>query len=163
MLQPVRFLPTRIALGVVVLIALLLPAATAAQTPAASPEPGTALPDGPLGEQIGWMILLLNGPGAITAEEIEAHMTPDFLAEVPAAEVEAIVAEVAGFGPFTIENDMILTTMDLPATNGRLVLVGIGGERIELAITIDRDSGLISGLLLQPAAPEASPAASPIA
>jgi hypothetical protein len=135
-----------------------------AQTPEASPEV-PILPDGPLGEQIQWVIDLLNGdPADITVEEIDAHLTPEFLAEVPADEIVDGLSQVAGSGPFIIEDNMIITTMDLPATNGWLVLVGDDAVRIEVSIQIDRDSGLITGLLVEPASgatPGASPVASP--
>ncbi len=119
------------------------------------------LPQGPLGEQIQWVVDLLNGdPADITVEEIEAHLTPAFLDAVPADEIVDGLSEVAGPRPFTIEDDLIITTMDLPATNGRFVLVGDDAARIEVSIQIDRDTGLIAGLLVEPAS-EATPEATP--
>ncbi len=139
----------------------------AAQTPEASPEASPIaipnLPQGPLGEQIQWVVDLLNGdPADITVEEIEAHLTPAFLDAVPAEEIVDGFLQVGGSRPLTIEDDLFITTMDLPATNGRFVLVGGDGSRIDVSIQIERDTGLISGLLFE-AASEATPEASPSA
>lgn len=143
----------------------LLPGGIAAQTPVASPQAVT-LPQGPLGEQVRWLLDLLNGPPEeVTVEEVEAHLAPEFLSQVPAGEVAETTAQLGqALGPLTIEEDSIVTTRDLPPTNGRLVLVGAGGVRIDVAIAVDRESGLITGLLLTPAmaaTPEAAPVATP--
>ncbi len=140
-----------------------LVAQTPEASPAASPVAGGQLPDGPLGEQIKWLVDLLNGdPAEITGDEIEAHLTPAFLDAVPAEEIVGGLLQVAGSRPFTIEDDLIITTRDLPATNGRFVLVGNDANRIDFSLQIDRDTGLIAGLMFElacDATPEATPAA----
>ncbi len=142
--------------------ALLTPSGSFAQTPEAFPF----LPQGPLGEQVTWLLDILNGdPAAITVEEMDVHFAPEFLRQVPSTQLASSLTELrSSMGPFTIEEDAIATTMDLPPTNARFVLVGTDGIRLETAIAIDRETGLITGLVFQPApeAPaDASPEASP--
>ncbi len=154
-----------VAVGAALIITMVGGQTTAAQTPAASPEASPVgivnLPQGPLGEQVHWLIGLLNGdPAGITVEEVEAHLAPAFVDAMPAEEVVEELSEAAGARPLTIEDDLIITTMDLPATNGRFVLIGDDAARIEVSIQIDRDTGLIAGLLVEPAS-EATPEATP--
>ncbi|MEJ7902421.1 MAG: Cpe/LpqF family protein [Thermomicrobiales bacterium] len=151
------------ALAMTLIGASAVVAQTPVATPEASPVAGGQLPDGPLGEQIQWLVNLLNGdPAEITGDEIEAHLTPAFLDAAPAEEIVEGLLQVAGSRPFAIDDDLIITTMDLPATNGRFVLVGNDAMRIGVSLQIDRDTGLIAGLMLElasDATPEATPAA----
>lgn len=140
----------------------------AAQTPAASPvaSPGASapLPDGPLGEQIQWLLDTANaGAGAVADKDIELHFAPAFFEEVPIDDVTAALSDLQSAGvTYEIEPTSVITTRDLPATNGRFVLVAGDGSRTEVSVQIERDAGLIAGLLIQPAS-DATPAASPAA
>lgn len=135
-----------------------------AQTPSASPAPPAALPDGPLGEQMQWLLDTANAEaGAITSEEVERHFDTAFFEQVPIDEVVAVLSGLQSAGiTYDVEPNSVITTRDLPATNGRFVLAGSDGSRFEVGIQIEREAGLISGLLIDPAA-DATPSASPAA
>jgi hypothetical protein len=139
--------------------------ALSAQTPAASPEASPVavlLPDGPLGEQIQWLLDFANGE-ADQIPLIEEHFSPEFFAEAPSEETIAALTALQTAGiDYEIDPDSIITTMDLPASNGRFILIGSDGSLTEVSVQIDRDSGAIRGLLIQPAT-DATPSASPAA
>ncbi|MDQ3655094.1 MAG: Cpe/LpqF family protein [Chloroflexota bacterium] len=142
----------------------LLTAQTPEAPPEASPVAGAPLPDGPLGDQIQWLLDTANaGAGSITTEQIDEHFDGAFIEEVTIEEILSVLSglQLAGV-TYEIEPNSVITTMDLPATNGRFILVGSDGSRTEVSVQIERDAGLIVGLLIQPASeatPEASPAA----
>jgi hypothetical protein len=137
--------------------------AVSAQTPEASPMAAVQLPDGPLGEQIQWILDTANaGAGTITEEQINEHFSLDFLAETPLSEVLGALTDLQSAG-ITYELDpMIITTMDLPASNGNFILIGSDESETRVSVQIDRDSGMITGLTVQPAS-DATPVASPAA
>ena len=139
-------------------------AQTPSVSPAATPAASTPLPNGPLGEQIQWLLDTANaGAGAITDEDIEAHFAPAFLEQVSIDDVVAVLSDLQSAGvTYEIEPNSLVTTRDLPATNGRFVLVGSDGSRTEVSVQIERDAGLIAGLLFAPAS-DATPIASPAA
>lgn len=134
-----------------------------AQTLAASPA-AASLPDGPLGDQIQWLLETANaGASAITVEDVEAHFDPAFFDVVPIDDVVAVLADLQSAGvTYEIEPNSVITTRDLPATNGRFILVGSDGSRTAVSVQIEREAGLIAGLLLELAS-DATPAASPAA
>lgn len=139
-------------------------------TPAASPAAGIDLPQGPLGEQIQWVIQTFNtGASDSTSDQLGEHFTADFLKQVPATQLIAVFGQLHGqVGTVTIEAGSLTTSRDMPPTNARFILVGEHGTRLQASIQIDRESGKIAGLVFQPAAATAasavaSPAASPAA
>lgn len=85
--------------------------------------------------------------------------------KVPAEQLIAIFGQLhAQAGVLTIETDSLITSRDMPPTNATFIMAGGKGIRLTTSIAINRESGKITGLLFQPAAPsEASPVASPIA
>ncbi len=151
-----RFLTPIIALSVI------LPATASAQAPEADPA---ILPQGPLGEQIAWLVETLNtDPATYTPDELAAHFAPVFLASVPAGQLPLLFTQLQQqLGPSRIEPGPMMTTRDMPPTNARFVLIGDTGLRVLVTLNVDRDSGLIDGFFVAPApAPlSATPAASP--
>jgi hypothetical protein len=139
----------------------------AAQTPEASPDVlpvgGVVLPDGPLGEHIQWILDTANaGAGKVKIADVMAHFDPVFFETVTMGELFGTLADLQSAG-ITYELDpMIITTMDLPASNGNFVLIGSDGSRTAVSIQIDHDSTLITGFTIQPEG-ETTPAASPAA
>ena len=158
----------RLSIPLAVIVALLGAYSVSAQTPEASPEAspvaGSILPEGPLGEQLQWIVDTANaGAGKITIEQINEHFDPVFFEETPMCDVFKILAALQSAG-ITYEIDPIgaITTMDLPASNGRITLNGSDGSQISVSVQIDRDSGLIVGLTIEPVT-DATPVASPAA
>ncbi|MGB3327736.1 MAG: Cpe/LpqF family protein, partial [Thermomicrobiales bacterium] len=152
------------------LLGLAAPQATGAQgasaTPSASPSAIDGLPNGPLGTQIQWLVDYLNMPATdAAAVDLTTIFAPEVLAQVPAAQMQGILAKVrTEIGPVRVRPGSIATTRDLPATTARFVLVGKGGIEVPVSLSIDRDSGLINGIFFEnPAMPAASSGASPIA
>jgi hypothetical protein len=142
---------------VVAATAALAPGSVLAQvpeaSPSASPVPGVIFPEGPLGDQARWILEVANaGPGRITIAEINAHVSPAFFEETSMPEVFRMLSGLQSAG-ITYEIDPIsfITTMDLPATNGRFILVGSDGSRTEVSLQVERDTGLISALRIEPA------------
>jgi hypothetical protein len=159
------FIRSGIALAAAVAIS---PAKIVAQTPeaspAASPVAAMDVPPGPLGEQALWILEVANaGPGQITDSEIEAHFHETFFEETTMPEVVQVLSDLQSAGiTYEIEPNTFISTMDLPPSNGRFTLLGSDGSRTEVSLQIERDSGLIVGLLIQPATDGATPEASPV-
>jgi hypothetical protein len=131
-------------------------------------DPLAGIPEGPLRDQITWFIDLLNDEaGEMTEESVEAHFSPDFLLHVPASEVISIVEQMRSLlGTVTVQQVQEGAT-DIEAS---VLLIGSTGLEILLTVSVNPESGLIEGLLLQPVTSEdqaideaASPVASPVA
>jgi alpha-beta hydrolase superfamily lysophospholipase len=131
---------------------------------AQTPIPDVSLPEGPLGEQIAWVMQIINGnPATLTGADITAHVDKSVLAQVPAKTLIAAITQVSTqYGPFTIEPNSMVTTRDMPPTTARFVIVGKNDMRLRASIAVNRESGLITSLNFTPA-PAATPAASPVA
>jgi len=135
-----------------------------AQTPEASPAATGIYPEGPLGEQIQWLVETLNGdPANLDPTNLVTHVTTALASSPSAAGLVTKIGALVLVAPLTIENNAIVTTRDFPATNGSFVLVGADGSRTQISLTVDAESGLISDLTIEPAADAATPAASPVA
>ena len=155
-----------IALSALTIFGMAGPNLVSAQTPDASPPASpdaTILPEGPLGQQIQWLLDSLNAPAnSASADPIEKHVSPDFLATMSADTLATDFLKLnADLGPFTIKDHSLITTMDLPATHASFVLVGKKGTEVHTGLTIDRDSGLVSGLTFE-IERGATPVASPV-
>jgi hypothetical protein len=145
----------------------LIETLTFSTAPNAVASPVAAIPDlpqGPLGEQIEWLVNLLNGDSnGITGDAIEPHLAPIVLAEVPASDLAVIIGDIAlQVAPVEVEPQSIVTTRDLPPTSSQFVLIGADSVRLLTTLSVDGESGLITGLYFQPAprpdAPPATPA-----
>lgn len=147
------------------LLGTLTPVAVLGETPDATP----ALPDlpqGPLGEQIAWLLAAVNTePDALDADEVGEHFTPDFLAQVPAPLLVTILGDVRDeLGASLIEPGSLVTTRERALIGARFILVGETGFRLRVSIVVDRESELITGLFFELAPTlAASPVASPVA
>jgi hypothetical protein len=134
-----------------------------AQTPEASPGSASPVaspvgyPQGPIGEQLQWLEESLNAEGGVTAEDVTPHFAPDFLETTPAESIaEQITALGAEGGPYAIDTQTMIMTMDFPPTNASFTINGESGGVIHGGMSIDRDSGLIRGFVLE-WAPTATP------
>jgi hypothetical protein len=143
--------------------AVVAPRTIFAQTPAASPE-ADAFPEGPLGEQAQWILEVANaGPGSIKAGEIESHFHISYFEETSMSEIFTLLSDLQSAGiTYEIDFSTFITTMDLPASNGRFIMIGSDGSETEVSIQIDRESGLIVGLYIGPVGGAATPEASPV-
>lgn len=115
------------------------PPPTTSETPSPSAAPDVQLPDSPLGEATGWLLETLNGSSGPTAEEAEARFADIFLAELPAAEVEALFASLREAQPFTL-----LGWQETSENNGAAHLDSGQGE-VSMMVNVN-DEGLIDGL-----------------
>ncbi|MGN6032731.1 MAG: Cpe/LpqF family protein [Thermomicrobiales bacterium] len=156
-----------ILLATLTIFGFAAPQWSAAQGTSATPSTSTTidgLPDGPLGTQIQWLVDYLNmAPEEAATIDLTTIFAPEVLAQVSAEEMQGILAQIAAqLVPVTVKPGSILTTRDLPATNGRFVLVGKDGIEIPVTLSVDRTSGLINGIFFEnPVVPAASPVASP--
>jgi acetyl esterase/lipase len=149
-------------------IAAASPVATEAASSVASPvESGAAspvaseFPSGPLGEQAAWTWSLLSNTGEpIPASEIESHVSEEFLAQVPAEQLSATVAQLqTQYGPFTLVPDSMFMTANEPPTNLGYQITGKNDAKFQVAVAIDPATDLITGFSISPASSAATPVA----
>jgi beta-lactamase class A len=113
-----------------------------------------ATPDTPAGRQLAWLLSVFNGdPNTITPELLAPHFAPAFLAQVPAADLAALLAnEARTVAP------LVLVSIAPGATDTRLVAIvrtaNSTYRRIIIQVTAMPEQ--FTGLLLQ-LAPEADP------
>ena len=131
-----------------------------AQTPETSPDTASpeaspiAFPDGPLGEQLQWLEESLNAEAGVTVEEVTPHYVLEFLETTPVETIaEQITALGAEGGPYAIDTETMIMTMDFPPTNASFTINGESGGVIHGGMSIDRDTGLIRGFVLEWAPP----------
>jgi hypothetical protein len=120
-----------------------------------------ALPEGALRDQIEWFLGVINGTGGeVIVEEVEAHFTDAFLAQVSAGQVlGTIEAMRPSLGTVSIDRISPGSTEH----DAGVALVGETGLRMRLTISIEPESGLIQGLMIQPDTSSAGTAATAVA
>src|SRR5215207_9101175 len=113
----------------------------------ATPVP-VGLPEGPLGEQMQWLVDYINMPAADAASvDLTTKFTPGVLADVPADQLAAIIGTLRDqLAPATIDTATIATTRDLPPTGANFTLVGVDGTRQPVSMTVVPDTGLIGSI-----------------
>lgn len=122
-------------------------AMTTASAPPAPPPPAplpAGVPDSPAGHQLAWVLDVI----AKTPSEVEAanHFAPSFLAQVPAAKLVAVLAQLGQGAPWTLEN---VTPVD--ATKLTALIRSSQGPRFNVQLVVGDDArNLIQGLLFQP-------------
>jgi hypothetical protein len=107
-----------------------------------------AIPDGPLRNQVEWILGLLNDPDVeIVEDEVAEHFNEDFLAEVPAGQmvqiVESLRAELRGITVTGIE-------VAPDGHQAQVDVLGNTGVAVRMFVVVEPGSGLISGILFQP-------------
>ena len=142
--------------GLAVLLAAVFSLSMASQlgttaqsdAPAASPTVIEGLPDGPLGEQMSWLVDYINMPAEDAASvDLTTIFSPGVLADVPAEQLAAIIGRLREqLAPVTIDTATIVTTKDLPPTNATFILVGRDGTQQPVSLTVAPDRGLISSI-----------------
>lgn len=133
-------------------------------TPSASPVAGIPWPAGPLGEHAQWFFETLNGEvGTLTLDQINTHFS---LVYFETTSMPAIYKELSDLQAsdvtWEVDPASVISTMDMPTTVTRFVLIGSDGSEMEVAMTLDRDSEQIATLAYGPVGslggtPEASP------
>lgn len=105
------------------------------------------LPDGALGVQAQWVLDQL-APDATpaTSDEVQERFSAEFLREVPAEEIEPILAQLRSTEPVVLTD---VTEEPQGQEAPRSAVLRVTGTT-PLVITISVDDGRISGLLLQP-------------
>lgn len=131
------------------------PPADPTEEPAMEPTVHLSALDGPLQEQSRWVLdQLAAGATGPSPEEAAEHFAPVFLDQVSADQL-APVFDTVRESPLTLTG--VGEVEDGPDGGQGTVLTLSGDDPVRLSITVDAD-GLISGLLLQPGAPEDLPA-----
>jgi alpha-beta hydrolase superfamily lysophospholipase len=145
------------------IVAVLSLMATMLFTPVATAQAPVDLPEGALGNQIQWVVDLLNGdPAQVTADEVEAHVSPEVLAGVSAETLALTLLELsAEIAPAQIEPGSLVSE-GAPPARARFVLAGEGGVRYHTSITVEPGSGLIAALWFSPAPAAGAPVATPL-
>ncbi|NLG20121.1 MAG: serine hydrolase [Actinomycetales bacterium] len=106
--------------------------------------------DGALREQTQWVLdHLAPGASGPAASEVEERFHPDFLAEVPADQVEPVLAQFREGPPLTLTGVGPVQEQE----GARSVELTLSGEQpLRVTISVGAD-GLIGGLLIQPGPP----------
>jgi murein DD-endopeptidase MepM/ murein hydrolase activator NlpD len=134
-----------------------------AQTPEASPG-AVDLPEGPLGEQIAWIVGAANGEEDVTNPDvISQHFSPEFLETVGLQGfIQFAYGLIRTYSPVTIDSVESSDTGDQAV----VYLLARDGTSLEMSIAVDPSTGAITYLQIVPvdaATPAASPGASPVA
>lgn len=125
----------------------------AAPTGTTAPAEGVALPGGPAGEAAAWLVERLADPVGTPLESPEERFAATFLAEVSAAELQALLDQLRGQAPW------IPTAASDAPPDGVVVTVAAGGTSLDMQVEVDSD-GLVQALLLTPTPPPREPATS---
>lgn len=144
----------RIAAAVVALLALALSACAAPGSSPSSTATAVTIPDTPVGKKTQWILDVLNAGEDTTAAEWEDELHESFLEQVSADEVADLLnRQVRPAKP------LIPTAYRGSELEAVTTIAGTLGDPFDLNLVIDED-GLITGLLLSPAASEREPATS---
>jgi len=121
-------------------------------TPTASPVAEIPFPPGPLGEHALWFVETLNaGPGTLTDEALDAHVSPAYFEEHSREDMLAALSELQASGlTWEVDPTSVISTMDLPTTVTRFELIGSDGSRLEVGMTLDRETELLATLVFGP-------------
>ncbi|MGY1669214.1 alpha/beta fold hydrolase [Geodermatophilus sp. SYSU D00710] len=116
-------------------------------------RPQHRLPDGPLGEHLGWLFEQLGGDAArLTAEELAEHLTPELQAVLPPEQlVQALRSALSEVGPARF------TGFAHPPREDQALALGEtpSGQRVAVAIGVD--GGLVDQVAASPAPPTLVP------
>jgi beta-lactamase class A len=127
-----------------------------AQRVSASSTGTLQIPDTPLGAQITWALGLFTGkPTGLTEAEVKAHFSATLLAQVPPSALIALMDQASTqLGPLQVAG-----YASPPNDAGAVIeVVASNGLHLNLVISIDQPSGLISILNFQPMEQAATPA-----
>jgi hypothetical protein len=123
-----------------------------AQTPEGSPEASPiALPTGPLGDQLAWLLQALNyaplEQPALSADEVAQHLDASF--EGTADEVTVLITGLGAIGgPWIYDTSSMITTRDFPPSHAGFTIIGAADGMLQGGLTVNAGSGLISALEL---------------
>ena len=120
-----------ISAAVVAVLLVGRPLAAQQATPAAMPADLSATP---LGEQLTWVLGVLNGGASgPTPEDVTAHFAPGFLAAVPPEFVVAFLQQSAAAGPFAFAG----FTRPATATQANALVTGGDGTPLVVPLSIE--------------------------
>ncbi len=105
-----------------------------------------AIPETAAGRQLAWLIEVINAGAEPSIEELEARFDTMFLAQFPAAQLQAkVLPELAAAGPFEVESV-------LAVIGEHALAIGTRGKSIALDVSISvNEDGRIEELLFQKA------------
>lgn len=123
--------------------AVAAPAATtapssAAATPTPAPTGGPDIPATPVGAQLRWLLTAAAAP-PIPEDDIRAHFSADFLAQVSPAQLNEALTGVGGVQRLESLTDATSTSLSAVVTTG--------AGRLQLSMSVDAD-GKINSLLV---------------
>lgn len=95
-----------------------------------APGPDVQIPDSPIGEQISWVLQMLEADSGPEPEVAQERFTEEFLAEVGAADLEAVFDELRAAGPYMVD------------------YLEDHGEAAEVGLTDDHDQPLLMEMVL---------------
>ncbi len=121
------------------------PAPGTSRTPAATAPAQVASAAPRIDIELRWVLDTVKAGGKITEADIAAHFDSSFLAEVPAAQLATVMAQLGGTLP-PIE----LTATETPAERRRLARIRTASGPLKVFISLDAKSEKIDGLLFQP-------------
>ncbi|WP_049556189.1 serine hydrolase [Nonomuraea sp. SBT364] len=152
MKKPVRPLAAACALLLAACAGLTTTApAAAARAPGgvtAATGAGVEIPDTPLGDALRW-VLDASGRAPIGESELAGHFSPEFLAAVPAGQINQVLAAY---------RDMRVLAVSVQHAAALVASVETGGRRYLLTVGVD-GAGLINGLrITEPPEPRPAPA-----
>ena len=125
--------------------------------PSASASPPTAtstFPSTPAGSQLAWVVDRINAGQAVGAAVVAQHFSPAFLAQVPAAQLNAALSKLVAAAPLRLAGVIGASSPTALVTH----LVGASGTSLNATITVaPAPPHLIVGLLFRPHAATAVP------
>ena len=127
------------------------PSPTASPMASASPSPtpsagSTALPAGPAGRQLAWVLAGLNAGKPVSAAVLQEHFGSAFLAQVPPAQLLAALTQVAEGAPYKFGQTLGPST---PTGFAARIDGTLGSLRVTIAVDTTPQHH-ITGLLFQP-------------
>lgn len=137
--------------GVLLAAGLVLTGCTTPAGPGAGSEPRdpggvVAIADTAVGEQLGWMLDLLNAEADITEDQLTGKFAKSFTEQAPLADVaEQLNAGVRPMRPFSVT-----AFEDIADDLGAARITGVTSESLSLEMRLDA-AGAISEMLLRPA------------
>jgi pimeloyl-ACP methyl ester carboxylesterase len=149
----------RIGAILAIVLSLLLVAPASAQD---ATSDTTTFPATPVGEQLAWMIEVINGSAqSLTAADVTARFSPELLSVVPAEQVAALIQQSAdAFSPFELEG----FTRPPTATQAIAYVTGAGGVPLVVPISVEAaPPHQISGFNLAPVPPPPGTTLGPVA
>jgi beta-lactamase class A len=110
-------------------------------------DAGPSLPDTAAGEQLAWVLELVNERDGVAAQgELATHFHESFLQQVPLETLEPMLADIAA----TLAPLVVQEVAPESSALQLVTLVDASQGRIVITLSLDAESGQINGLLFSP-------------